>query len=429
MAGEWRTATVRQLVDEGILERPIDGNHGEIHPKTSDFVERGIPFIMASDLVNGRVDTTHCAFISEKQARSLRKGFALSGDVLISHKATMGRTAIVDKLGVPFLMLTPQVTYYRVRDHLRLSNRYLKLYLDSPKFQKLFETWGQKGSTRLYLGITAQLDLPIVLPPPDEQRAIAHILGTLDDKIELNRRMNETLEAMAQAIFKSWFVDFDPVRAKRRGVWPYAPTISPTIADLFPDSFEDSELGKIPKGWRVRTVADVIQRLSVGKKYEQKTASPTGKVPVLDQGKTGIIGYHDGEPGVLASMERPIAVFANHTCYMRLIHFPFSAIQNVLPFVGKSVDTIWAFYATYGKQPFIEYKGHWPDFVIHKIVVPNPKLTAEFSRLVHPLLRMTWAGDGESSTLAALRDALLPKLISGEIRLKDVERFLKERGL
>src|SRR5262245_15008958 len=146
MAGEWHTATVQDLVNDGILERPLDGNHGEIHPKASDFVERGIPFIMASDLIGGHVDTAHCAFISEEHAKSLRKGFAGQGDVLISHKATMGRTAFVDQLDAPFLMLTPQVTYYRVKDPSRLSARYLKLYFDSPSFQQLFATWGQKGS-------------------------------------------------------------------------------------------------------------------------------------------------------------------------------------------------------------------------------------------------------------------------------------------
>ena len=91
------------------------------------------------------------------------------------------------------------------------------------------------------------------IPPLDEQRAIAHILGTLDDKIELNRRMNETLEAMARALFKSWFVDFDPVRAKAEG---RDPGLAKPFADLFPDSFEDSELGEIPKGWEVGTVDD-----------------------------------------------------------------------------------------------------------------------------------------------------------------------------
>jgi len=238
MPGEWQTATVRQLVDGGVLERPVDGNHGEIHPKTSDFVPSGIPFIMASDLVDGRVDTNTCAFISEEQAGILRKGFARPGDVLLSHKATMGRTAIVGELKVPFLMLTPQVTYYRIKDPSRLSNLYLKFYFDSPSFQRLFKTWGQKGSTRAYLGITSQLDLPIVLPPPDEQCAIAHILGTLDDKIELNRRTNRTLETIARAFFTSWFVDFDPVRAKTQGRDPGLPD---PLSDLFP-----SRLGSKP---------------------------------------------------------------------------------------------------------------------------------------------------------------------------------------
>jgi type I restriction enzyme S subunit len=96
--------------------------------------------------------------------------------------------------------------------------------------------------------------LPVAVPPLREQCAIAHILGTLDDKIELNRRMNETLEAMARALFKSWFVDFDPVRAKAEGRDPGLPK---PLADLFPDSFEDSELGDIPKRWTVWRVADI----------------------------------------------------------------------------------------------------------------------------------------------------------------------------
>ena len=134
------------------------------------------------------------------------------------------------------------------------------------------------------------------------------MLGSLDDKIELNRRMNETLEALAQSLFKSWFVD--------------------------------ATQSALPKGWRVMKFGEFIERLSVGQKYEQKTALPTGKVPILDQGKSGVIGFHNDEPGVVASLEKPVVVFANHTCYMRLISFPFSAIQNVLPFVGAGVDTL-----------------------------------------------------------------------------------------
>ena len=111
-----------------------------------------------------------------------------------------------------------------------------------------YRSWARDRSSRLNQLRNAS-KLAVALPPLPEQRAIAHILGTLDDKIELNRRMNETLEAMARALFKSWFVDFDPVRAKAEGRDPGLPK---HIADLFPDSFEDSELGEIPKGWEVR---------------------------------------------------------------------------------------------------------------------------------------------------------------------------------
>lgn len=123
------------------------------------------------------------------------------------------------------------------------------------------------------------------LPSHEEQRAIAHILGTLDDKIELNRRMNEKLDAVARAIFKSWFVDFEPVRAKASGEAPEFICrrlgLTLDLLALFPDHLVDSELGEIPEGWEVRTVCDVIERLSVGKKYEQKTVEAVGKVPTV----------------------------------------------------------------------------------------------------------------------------------------------------
>jgi type I restriction enzyme, S subunit len=145
--------------------------------------------------------------------------------------------------------------------------------------------------------------------------------------------------------------------------------------------------------------------------------SPSGTVPVLDQGKSGVIGYHNNQPGVIASPIEPVIVFANHTCYMRLIPFSFSAIQNVLPFRGKAIETIWTFYATYDKQSFIEYKGHWPDFVIIKIVKSKNEVAKCFAQQVRPLLFWKWKCEQEITNLNSLRDALLPKLISGEIEV------------
>lgn len=148
--------TVRQLVAEEILEKPLDGNHGEMHPKGDDFVDEGVPFIMATDVNNGQVNYTSCKFITARQADSLRKGFAKNGDVLLTHKATIGRTALVKYDEHPYIMLTPQVTYYRVKNQRRLDNRYLRYYFDSELFQKILQLWADSGATRAYLGITEQ---------------------------------------------------------------------------------------------------------------------------------------------------------------------------------------------------------------------------------------------------------------------------------
>jgi type I restriction enzyme S subunit len=181
---DWQCTTVGQLVREGVIEKPLDGNHGNIHPKSGDFVSFGIPFVMANNIQGGRVDLSNCAFIRREQADSLRKGFSRKGDVLLTHKATIGNTAIVGDIPFDYIMLTPQVTYYRVADRKQLSNTFLRQFFDGAFFQsKLFAKSG--GGTRAYIGITAQLELPVILPPTTvEQEAIADVLSDADDLIE-----------------------------------------------------------------------------------------------------------------------------------------------------------------------------------------------------------------------------------------------------
>ena len=189
---DWQQYTVQDLIDLGWLEEPLDGNHGSIHPKASDYVSAGVPFIMATDLRSGTVDYKNCAFITEKQAAGLRKGFSHPGDVLLTHKATIGRTAIVPDT-YQTIILTPQVTYYRAKEN--IDNRFLKYYFDTPAFQNTLSNWAGSGSTRAYLGITAQKKLPIVLPEYSVQKRVASILGMLDDKIRNNNGINENLAA------------------------------------------------------------------------------------------------------------------------------------------------------------------------------------------------------------------------------------------
>ncbi len=244
---DWEIKTVQQLIISDIIEKPLDGNHGNIHPKESDYVDNGIPFIMASDLKDRSVDIVNCKFIKREQADRLQKGFAKTGDVLLTHKATIGRVAVVEKIKTDYIMLTPQVTYYRIKDYKKLYNYFLKYYFDSVGFKSLFNSWSGGGSTRAYLGIQEQKKLPILLPPIVEQRAIASILSSLDDKIALNCQMNYTLEAIGQALFRRWFVGFEFPDAEGK---PYRSSGGEMV---------ETELGEVPKGWRIISFGEIVE--------------------------------------------------------------------------------------------------------------------------------------------------------------------------
>lgn len=159
-----------------------DGNHGEIHPKAEDYRDEGIPFIMANHIDQGRIDFDRCNFIEPDQAESLRIGFAKTGDVLLTHKGTIGRVGIVQDSEYPYVMLTPQVTYYRCKR--ALLNRFLRWQFESRFWFDQLELVGGLGSTRAYIGLLAQKTLWLLLPPPDVQAAISDYLDIESAKID-----------------------------------------------------------------------------------------------------------------------------------------------------------------------------------------------------------------------------------------------------
>ena len=244
----------------------------------------------------------------------------------------------------------------------------------------------------------------ILWRPMEDQRKIAAVLSTYDDLIENNTHRIRTLEEMTQMIYREWFANLRfPGYEKARLV--------------------ESELGLIPEGWVVASVGQIVKRAPSGKKYDQKTVSETGTVPVLDQGRSGIIGYHDDEPGVLASEDAPVIVFANHTCYQRLVMFSFSAIQNVLPFTSSleyARNIFWLHYATKDLVTFNDYKGHWPEFMAKKLILPSSRTSQQFGGVVEPLARLIFKLEKRNQILHSTRDLLLPRLISGEL---DVENL------
>ena len=277
------------------------------------------------------------------------------------------------------------------------------------------------GSGQPLLNQTILGSIPATIPDPVEQRAIAHILGTLDDKIELNQRMNETLEAMARALFKSWFVDFDPVRAKAEGRDTGLPK---SLADLFPDSFEDSELGEIPEGWSARNWGEVVT-LEYGKSLSDY-AGNSGAYPVY--GTNGKIGSHS-----VPLCDHSGIIIGRKGAY-RGVHFcstPFFVIDTGFYVKPKVLTELrWAYYEILRQDINSMDSGSAipstsrDDFYNLPVVCPPYEVQKAFVCLLNPCWSRQELGDRDSHILVALRDTLLPKLISGKLQLKDVEKII-----
>lgn len=286
------------------------------------------------------------------------------------------------------------------------------------------------GSAQPILNKSAFGQLDILMPPLPEQCAIAHILGTLDDKIELNRKMNETLEAMARAIFKSWFVDFDPVRAKAEGHQPIGMDLA--TAALFPDSFEDSELGKIPKGWKVGRLCDNF-RIVMGQSPPGYSYNEIGEGIPFYQGRSDF-GFRYPTRRVFCTSP---ARFADKGDSLISVRAPVGSINMAVErcCVGRGVAAIrhlgrsrsFTYYSSKALQPeFEKFEAMGTVFgAMGKAdlggvttVLPPESIVNLFEKIVSPFDQQIKVNEHQNLTLANLRDALLPKLMSGEIRIK-----------
>jgi type I restriction enzyme S subunit len=400
--------------------------------------------VRSQNVFDRRFDRTGLAFITDVQADGLRGVKLQSNDILLNITGdgiTFGRACIVPEDVLP-ACVNQHVSIVRVDDR-RADPGYVLAFLTHADVKPYIESFNAGGSRRaITKGHIEAFRLPI--PPLPEQRAIAHILGALDEKIELNRRISETMEAMALALFKSWFVDFDPVRAKVEGRDPGLPA---SLATLFPDSFEESELGEIPNGWGVTSLPElidvnptrslrkgdiapyldmanmptrghapdtVIERpFGSGMRFINGDTLVARITPCLENGKTAFVDFlQDGQVGwgsteyiVLRSQPPLPDEFAY--CLARSDEFRRFAIQSMTGSSGRQ------------RVP--------ADSLAHFQIVSAVRPIAEmFGQLVKPLLARAGATSVESRTLAALRDTLLPKLICGELRIQHAEKFLEK---
>ncbi len=426
MPNNWKTYSVEELINEEIIYKPLDGNHGGTHPKGSDFIKSGIPFIMATDIVNGKVDITNCKFISKEQADKLRKGFAKTGDILITHKASIGRTAVVPEIESEYIMLTPQVTYYRVRDRKKLDVNYLKHYFNSPFFQNEINTRAGSGSTRAYLGITDQLKLTVTFPLLQEQQAIASILSAINDKIENNLAINKTLEEMAMALYKYWFVDFGP----------------------FQDGeFVESKLGMIPKGWEVKIVKD-FGDVVTGKTPEKKYPEHFGDViPFItptdfkDYGKHIVsANRYISELGIKKLNKNILPI---NTVIVTCIGSDMGkvALSKIDSLTNQQINSLKTNHYLYMYCFFINNYTllkrmagdgttmpiiNKSSFENIKVIYPSKMVLNNFEKLINDYDEQILSNTLENQTLTQLRDTLLPQLISGAVRLKEFRETVEE---
>jgi type I restriction enzyme S subunit len=333
--------------------------------------------------------------------------------VVFTSKGTVGRFAFV-RDGTPEFVYSPQLCYWRSRDVSRIHPRWLFYWMNGRDFFLQFK--GVAGQTDMaeYVSLRDQRAMKITLPPLAEQKAIAAVLGALDDKIELNRRMNATLEAMARALFQSWFVDFDPVRAKLDGRLPAG--LDPATAALFPDSFQDSEVGRIPAGWQLGRLAELCN-LKRGHDLPTSTRI-AGPIPVISS--SGTSGTHSETnvrgPGVVTGRYGTIGkVF-----YVEKDYWPLNTTLFVDDFKGNPPRFIFHVLGDVNFQNYTD-KAAVPGVNRNHLheeptVLPPMELRQAFANSVSPLWSQHAGNERESRTLATLRDTLLPKLLSGELR-------------
>ena len=407
MAGEWaecKLADACSSIDYGFTASASDS---EVGPR----------FLRITDIVSGHVDWKVVPYVAADHG-AIRKYRLDDGDIVLARTGA--------STGASTYIKSPPVAVFasylvRLKAKPNFDSRFLAYYLKSEMFWDFIRGVLGDKSAQPNASASTMTQAPLRAPTSkDEQRAIAHILGTLDDKIELNRRMNETLESVARALFKSWFVDFDPVRAKAEGRDPGLP---PHIAALFPDRFEDSELGEIPKGWQVERLDSVVvlqrgfdlpvTRRTPGPYPVIAASGPSGthsecmvRGPGVTTGRSGVLGrvfyVHDDFWPLNTSLwvkefRRSKPAYAFHL--LRRLDF---GLFNA----GSAVPTL--------------NRNH-----VHNLptLAPPAAIIDAFEEIATATLRRQRCNDVQAETLAALRDALLPKLISGEIRVKDAGRF------
>ncbi len=445
-ASDWPTATV-----EEVAEKVAMGPFGS-SIKVETFVAKGVPVLTGRNLHGVRIDdSAGFNFITEEHAEQLANANVRRGDIILTHRGTIGQVAYIPENSQYERYVASQSQFYIRCNRRKVIPEYLASFLQSPLGQHLLlANTSQVGVPSIAQPVTYLRTLPVPLPPLREQRRIAHILGTLDDKIELNRRMNETLEGMARAVFKDWFADFGPVRAKMEGREAYLPE---EVWGLFPDRLVESELGLVPEGWGVVPLPEIVDfREGPGIRHWQYTNSDEGtrfiNIRCIQDGDLILDTanrVHDEEANGKYSHfhleEWDIVLSASgtlgRTAVVREAHLPLLLNTSVIRFRSVEGATSFAYLRGYlGSEIFLDeqrtlasgsvQKNFGPTHLKQmKAWLPPYECVDAYEAVAGPLLRLVSENMARSDALRELRDSLLPGLVSGEVGVQDTDKVIE----
>jgi len=417
--------------------------------KTPVKTTSGIPLVTAKIVKNGRILPADEYIASSDYDSWMRRGIPLAHDIVVTTEAPLGEVAQLDGRKVA---LAQRLIALRGKPAI-LDNTFLKFLMMSPAVQEELKA-RSTGTTVLGIKQSELRKVTLSLPPLPVQKRIADILGSLDDKIELNRKMNETLEAMARAIFKSWFVDFDPVVAKSEGRQPEG--MDAETAKLFPDSFEDSEIGRIPKGWKVGRLDEVCE-FALGGDWGKDSPDADNSlqalcvrgadIPNLQDGGTGnmplrflkgsslakrslqggdlVIEVSGGSP--TQSTGRPVLVTEE---LLKRLGMPL-VCSNFCRFI-RLKDTRYSSFIflwlrlLYDNDEFLQFENGttgiknfaYSTFCrTYPLLIPSSDTVESFNRIYSLLMAACQQHGQQNDAIAETRDVLLPKLLSGEVAL------------
>ncbi len=409
MAGEWPIVSLDALT---LPERPI--TYGVVKPGDED--PNGVIFVRGGDISNGRIATEQLRTITKSVSEQYRRTLLQGGELLVSLVGNPGEVAIAP-VSLKGANIARQVGLISLRND--VDPRYVQYYLRSPLGK---QSLGARslGSVQSVINLRDLKRVELPLPPLKEQRAIAHILGTLDDKIELNRRMNQTLEAMARALFKSWFVDFDGIPA---------------------EDIQESELGLIPKGWRIGSIEDLCASITSG-------GTPARKNPEFwDRGTIPWFKTGELQDGPLLDSEEKIteAALRNSSCKLwpsgtilfALYASPTVGRLGILSSPGTSNQAAAGLIAKdsiglpFLRRTLIQAREKLQSIAVgaaqqninlgilksHRIALPPEDIARRYSELVYPWDTMQSELAKQAQILTRLRDTLLPRLVSGKLRI------------